>query len=69
MTQKKQIIDKKREIIKDLQRDRDTLVRLMALISAEMPAGKDLAGKVGAVGEFDDAGWGGREQRSPLQNS
>jgi type IV pilus assembly protein PilN len=40
VTQKKQVIDKKREIIRDLQRDRDTLVRLMALISAEIPADK-----------------------------
>jgi type IV pilus assembly protein PilN len=37
---KKQLIEKKLEIIKDLQRDRDTIVRLMALISAEMPAEK-----------------------------
>jgi type IV pilus assembly protein PilN len=40
VTQKKLVIDKKREIIKDLQRDRDTLVRLMGLISAEIPADK-----------------------------
>jgi type IV pilus assembly protein PilN len=40
VTQKKQVIDKKREIIRDLQRDRDTLVRLMAVISAEIPADK-----------------------------
>ncbi len=37
---KKQIIDKKREIIKGLQQDRDTIVRLMALISAEVPEDK-----------------------------
>jgi type IV pilus assembly protein PilN len=37
---KKQLIEKKLEIIKDLQRDRDTIVRLMALISAEMPVEK-----------------------------
>lgn len=40
VTQKKQLIDKKREIIMGLQRDRDTLVRLMALISAEIPPEK-----------------------------
>jgi type IV pilus assembly protein PilN len=40
MAKKLQIINKKREIIRDLQRDRDTVVRLMALISAEMPAEK-----------------------------
>jgi type IV pilus assembly protein PilN len=40
VTKKKQLIDKKLEIIRDLQRDRDTIVRLMALISAEVPAEK-----------------------------
>jgi type IV pilus assembly protein PilN len=37
---KKQLIEKKLEIIKDLQRDRDTIARLMTLISAEIPAEK-----------------------------
>jgi type IV pilus assembly protein PilN len=37
---KKQLIEKKLEIIKDLQRDRDTVARLLALISAEIPAEK-----------------------------
>ncbi len=37
---KKQLIEKKLEIIKDLQRDRDTIARLMALVSAEIPAEK-----------------------------
>ena len=37
---KKQLIEKKLEIIKDLQRDRDTIARMMALISAEIPAEK-----------------------------
>lgn len=40
VTKKKEIIDKKCQIIADLQRDRDTLARLMALISAEVPAEK-----------------------------
>jgi type IV pilus assembly protein PilN len=40
VTKKKQIIDKKLEIIRDLQRDRDTIARLMALISAEVPPEK-----------------------------
>lgn len=40
MTQRKQLIDKKREIIRDLQKDRDTMVRMMALISAMLPAEK-----------------------------
>jgi type IV pilus assembly protein PilN len=37
---KKQLVDKKLGIIRDLQRDRDTIARLMALISAEVPAEK-----------------------------
>jgi type IV pilus assembly protein PilN len=40
VTKKKEIIDKKRELIRGLQQDRDTIVRLMALISAEIPAEK-----------------------------
>jgi type IV pilus assembly protein PilN len=39
-SKKVQIINKKREIIRELQRDRDTVVRLMALISAEIPPEK-----------------------------
>jgi type IV pilus assembly protein PilN len=40
VAKKKQIIDKKLEIIRDLQRDRDTIARLMALISAQVPPEK-----------------------------
>lgn len=40
MSKKKQTIDRKREIIRDLQRDRDTVVRMLALISAVLPAEK-----------------------------
>jgi len=40
MAKKIKIINTKREIIRDLQRDRDAIVRLMALISAEIPAEK-----------------------------
>jgi type IV pilus assembly protein PilN len=40
INKKKQIIDKKREIIRGLQQDRDTIVRLMALVSAEVPEEK-----------------------------
>ncbi|HQN19333.1 MAG TPA: PilN domain-containing protein [Syntrophobacteraceae bacterium] len=40
VSKKKEIIDKKRAVIVNLQRDRDTIVRLMALISAEIPAEK-----------------------------
>lgn len=37
---KKDIVDKKIVIIRDLQRDRDTVPRMLALISAELPADK-----------------------------
>jgi type IV pilus assembly protein PilN len=40
LKQKKETIDKKREIIKNLQNDRDKVVRIMALLSVEMPADK-----------------------------
>jgi type IV pilus assembly protein PilN len=40
VTKRKQIIDKKCQIITELQRDRDTMARLMAVISAEVPAEK-----------------------------
>jgi type IV pilus assembly protein PilN len=40
LQQKKETIDKKREIIKSLQDDRDKVVRILALLSVEMPADK-----------------------------
>ena len=40
LKQKKEIIDKKRGIIKDLQNDRDRVVRMLAVLSVELPADK-----------------------------
>ena len=40
LTKKKETIDKKIEIIRDLQRDRDTIPRMLALISVELPSDK-----------------------------
>ena len=40
LKQKKETIDKKREIIRSLQNDRDKVVRILALLSVEMPADK-----------------------------
>ena len=40
LKEKKAIIDKKRFIIKDLQNDRDRVVRILALLSVELPADK-----------------------------
>lgn len=40
LTQKKELIDKKTAIIKDLQKDRDAIVRMLALLSVELPPDK-----------------------------
>jgi len=37
---KKELVDKKRQIIKDLQTDRDSVVRMLALLSVQVPAEK-----------------------------
>lgn len=38
LKKRKDVLDKQRTVIKDLQRDRDTIVRMMALLSVEIPA-------------------------------
>jgi len=40
LTEKKATVEKKTGIIRDLQKDRDTLPRMLALVSVEMPAEK-----------------------------
>jgi len=40
LTKNKEIINKKIDIIKDLQRDRDMIPRMLALVSVELPADK-----------------------------
>jgi len=40
LKQKKEIIDKKRAIIKDLQNDRDRVVRILAVLGVELPTDK-----------------------------
>ncbi|ABK16237.1 PilN domain-containing protein [Syntrophobacter fumaroxidans] len=37
LTKKKELVDKKRTIIRDLQQDRDTIVRVLALLSVQLP--------------------------------
>jgi len=37
LTKRKELIDRKREIIKNLQNDRDSVVRMLALLSIEVP--------------------------------
>ncbi|MEN6439998.1 MAG: PilN domain-containing protein [Syntrophobacter sp.] len=37
---KKELVDKKRQIITDLQKDRDTVVRMLALLSVQVPPEK-----------------------------
>ena len=40
LTKKKEIVDKKRSIINDLQQDRDAIVRILALLSVQIPPEK-----------------------------
>jgi type IV pilus assembly protein PilN len=40
LSKRKQLVDKKRQIVKDLQSDRDAVVRMLALLSVEVPPGK-----------------------------
>jgi type IV pilus assembly protein PilN len=40
LTSKREIVDKKRAIILDLQKDRDTIPRMLALLSVQVPAEK-----------------------------
>jgi len=40
MTKKKELIDQKKNIIKELQKDRDAIVRMLALLSIEIPPEK-----------------------------
>ncbi len=40
LTQKTEVIDKKTSIIQSLQKDRDTMVRVLAALSVELPADK-----------------------------
>ncbi|MFZ2447727.1 MAG: PilN domain-containing protein [Syntrophobacteraceae bacterium] len=40
ITKRKELVDKKREIIKDLQKDRDAVVRVLALLSIQSPPEK-----------------------------
>lgn len=40
LKKRKEIIDRKRTVIKDLQKDRDRVVRMMAVLGVELPADK-----------------------------
>lgn len=40
LTKKKEIVDKKRDIVKNLQADRDSIVRVLALLSIKVPPRK-----------------------------
>jgi type IV pilus assembly protein PilN len=40
LTKRKELIDRKREIIKDLQNDRDAVIRMLALLSIQVPPEK-----------------------------
>jgi type IV pilus assembly protein PilN len=40
LTKRKELVNKKRSVIDGLQKDRDTIVRMLALLSVELPADK-----------------------------
>jgi type IV pilus assembly protein PilN len=47
VTQKKEVVDKKRGVIKSLQEDRDSIVRILALLSVKLPPEKIWFDKLG----------------------
>lgn len=50
LTKRKELVDKKRQIIQDLQRDRDAVVRVLALLSIQVPPEKMWFDKVSQAG-------------------
>jgi len=50
LTKRKQIVDKKRQIIHDLQMDRDAVVRVLSLLSIQVPPEKMWFDKVSQTG-------------------
>jgi type IV pilus assembly protein PilN len=50
LTQRKELIDSKRKIITELQNDRDTVVRMLALLSIEIPPEKMWFDKLAQTG-------------------
>jgi len=50
LTQRKELVDKKRQIIKDLQMDRDSVVRMLAMLSIQTPPEKMWFDKLAQAG-------------------
>lgn len=50
VTKKKELVEKKSAIINDLQRDRDTIVRILALLSVQIPPEKMWFDKLTQIG-------------------
>lgn len=50
LTKRKELVDKKRQIIQDLQRDRDAVVRILALLAIQVPSEKMWFDKVSQSG-------------------
>jgi type IV pilus assembly protein PilN len=50
LTKRKELVDKKRQIINDLQRDRDAVVRVLALLAIQVPPEKMWFDKVSQTG-------------------
>ena len=50
LTKRKELVDRKRQIIKDLQNDRDAVVRMLALLSIQVPPEKMWFDKLSQTG-------------------
>ena len=50
LTKRKELVDRKRQIIKDLQNDRDAVVRMLALLSIQVPPEKMWFDKLAQTG-------------------
>ena len=50
LTKRKELVDRKRQVIKDLQNDRDSVVRMLALLSIQVPPEKMWFDKLAQAG-------------------
>lgn len=50
LVKKKELVDKKRQVVTDLQRDRDAVVRMLALLSIQVPPEKMWFDKLAQIG-------------------
>ena len=50
LSKRKELVDRKRQVIKDLQNDRDSVVRMLALLSIQVPPQKMWFDKLSQTG-------------------